>query len=440
MEGRVPPKNEEAERSCLGACMLDESALYEVAGAVKPDDFYNNNHKEIYEAIMGLYRKNAPVDSLTVSDELKKRGSLDMVGGMAYVASLSSDVPLTSNAGEYARIVSEKADLRRLIKTADDIAAKSYAEGVEADQMLDYAEQSIFEIAQGKQSKNVVGLSDILLESMEQISERSKTKDEVIGVPTGFIDLDKMTTGLQKSDLIILAARPSMGKTAFSLCVARNAAARGHNVMIFSLEMSKEQLTQRLISLEAMIDAQKLRTGDLVPEDWKEISKAADALNGMGIYIDDTVSISVTEMKNKCRRLKEQKGLDLIIIDYLQLMQLGTKVESRQQEIATISRMLKQMARELECPVIALSQLSRNPEGRGKTDHRPVLADIRDSGAIEQDADVVLFLYRDEVYNPETENPGECEVIIAKQRNGPIGPVYVRWLAKYTKFVNKSQR
>ncbi len=438
MEGRVPPKNEEAERSCLGACMLDETALYEVAGVVKADDFYNKNHQEIYEAIMGLYRKNAPVDSLTVSDELKKRGSLDMVGGMAYVASLSSDVPLTSNAGEYAKIVSEKADLRRLIKTADDIAAKSYAEGVEAEKMLDYAEQSIFEIAQGKQSKNVVGISDILLDSMEQISERSKLKGEVIGVPTGFIDLDKQTTGLQKSDLIILAARPSMGKTAFSLCVARNAAAKGNNVMFFSLEMSKEQLTQRLISLEAMIDAQKLRTGDLVPEDWKEISKAADALNNMGIYIDDTVSISVTEMKNKCRRLKEQKGLDLIIIDYLQLMQLGGHVESRQQEIATISRMLKQMARELDCPVIALSQLSRNPEGRGKTDHRPVLADIRDSGAIEQDADVVLFLYRDEVYNPETENPGECEVIIAKQRNGPIGPVYVRWLAKYTKFVNKS--
>ena len=438
MEGRVPPKNEEAERSCLGACMLDETALYEVAGVVKADDFYNKNHQEIYEAIMGLYRKNAPVDSLTVSDELKKRGSLDMVGGMAYVASLSSDVPLTSNAGEYAKIVSEKADLRRLIKTADDIAAKSYAEGVEAEKMLDYAEQSIFEIAQGKQSKNVVGISDILLDSMEQISERSKLKGEVIGVPTGFIDLDRQTTGLQKSDLIILAARPSMGKTAFSLCVARNAAAKGNNVMFFSLEMSKEQLTQRLISLEAMIDSQKLRTGDLVPEDWKEISKAADALNNMGIYIDDTVSISVTEMKNKCRRLKEQKGLDLIIIDYLQLMQLGGHVESRQQEIATISRMLKQMARELDCPVIALSQLSRNPEGRGKTDHRPVLADIRDSGAIEQDADVVLFLYRDEVYNPETENPGECEVIIAKQRNGPIGPVYVRWLAKYTKFVNKS--
>ncbi len=438
MEQRVPPKNEEAERSCLGACMLDETALYEVAGVLKGDDFYNKNHKEIYEAIMELYKKNAPVDSLTVSDELKKRGSLDMVGGMAYVASLSSDVPLTSNAGEYAKIVSEKADLRRLIITADDIAAKSYAEGVDAEQMLDYAEQSIFGIAQGKQSRNVVGLSEILLDSMEQISERAKSKGDVVGVPTGLIDLDKMTTGLQKSDLIILAARPSMGKTAFSLCVARNAAAKGNKVMIFSLEMSKEQLTQRFIAMEAMIDAQKLRTGDLVPEDWKEISKAADSLNDMDIFIDDTVSISVSEMKNKCRRLKEQKGLDLIIVDYMQLMQLGSRVESRQQEIAAISRMLKQMARELDCPVIALSQLSRAPEGRGKTDHRPVLADLRDSGAIEQDADVVLFLYRDEVYNPETENPGECEVIIAKQRNGPIGPVYVRWLAKYTKFVNKS--
>ena len=440
MENRVPPKNEEAERSALGAAMLDENALYEVVGAVKGDDFYNKNHKEIFDAIFELYKKNAPVDSLTVCDELKKRGSLDMVGGRAYVASLSSDVPLTSNAGEYARIVAEKADLRRLIIAADDIAAKSYAEGVEADEMLDYAEQQIFDIAQGKQSKNVVGLNDILLDSMEKISERAKNKGEIIGVPTGFIDLDNMTTGLQKSDLIILAARPSMGKTAFALCAARNAAAKGNKVLIFSLEMAKEQLTQRFISMEAMVDAQKIRKGDLVAEDWKEMSKAADDLNNMSIFIDDTVSISITEMKNKSRRLKEQSGLDLIIIDYMQLMNLGGKVESRQQEMATISRMLKQMAREVDCPVIALSQLSRNPEGRGKSDHRPVLADLRDSGAIEQDADVVMFLYRDEVYNDQTENPGECEVIVGKQRNGPVGTVYVRWLDKYTKFVNKSQR
>ena len=423
--------------------MLDESALYEVIGAVKADDFYNKNHKEIFEAIYGLYKENSPVDSLTVSDELKKRGSLEMVGGLSYVASLSSDVPIISNAGQYAKIVAEKAELRRLIMTADDISAKCYqegdtAEGVGAEKMLDYAEQRIFEISQDKQSNGVVRLEDILLESMEKISERSKKKGEIIGVPTGFVDLDKMTTGLQDSDLIIVAARPSMGKTAFALCMARNAAAKGKKVMIFSLEMSRQQLTQRLISMEAMINAQNLRNGELVPEDWKEISKAADSLNNMKIFIDDTSGIQITEMKNKCRRLKEQDGLDLIIIDYLQLMSLGTAAENRQQEVSAISRMLKQMARELDCPVVALSQLSRATE-KGRSDHRPMLADIRDSGAIEQDADVVMFLYRDEKYDLETEKPGECEVIVAKQRNGPTGTIELRWLEKYTKFVNKTK-
>lgn len=387
--------------------------------------------------MMQLHRQNAPVDSLTVSEELSKRGVLEMVGGRAYVAGLASDVPSIANASEYASIVAEKALLRNLIIVSDDVMSKSYADDTEAEKMLDYAEQQIMDIARKRQSRSVVALSDILLDNMEMINERSKTKGQITGVPTGLTDLDRKTSGLQKSDLIILAARPSMGKTAFALCVAKNAAAKGNKVMIFSLEMSKEQLTQRLLAMEAMVDSDKMRKGDLNTEDWKALSKAADSLDKAKIFIDDTPGMPLMEMKNKCRRLKEKEGLDLVIVDYLQLMEMGGRVESRQLEIAALSRQMKQMARELECPVIALSQLSRASEQR--KDNRPILSDLRDSGAIEQDADVVLFLYRDEVYNPETEKPGECEVNVAKQRNGPIGVVEVRWLAPYTKFVNKMQ-
>ena len=404
MAERVIPHSNDAERSVLGAAMLDERALIEVAEKVKPADFYNKSHQEIFAAMMELHRNNSPVDSLTVSEELAKRGVLEMTGGRGYVAGLASDVPSIANASEYAEIVAQKALLRELIIASDDVMTKSYADDSDAQSMLDYAEQQIMEIAKGRQSRSFVALRDILLENMELISERSKTKGQITGVPTGLIDVDRTTSGLQKSDLVILAARPSMGKTAFALCVAKNAASKGNRVMIFSLEMSKEQLTQRLLAMESLIDATKLRTGDLNTEDWKALSKAAD--------------------------------LDLVIVDYLQLMEMGGRVESRQLEVAALSRQLKQMARELECPVIALSQLSRASEQR--KDNRPVLSDLRDSGAIEQDADVVFFLYRDEVYNPETETPGECEVIIAKQRNGPIGTERVRWLAPYTKFVNKS--
>jgi len=436
MAERVIPHSNDAERSVLGAAMLDERALIEVAEKVKPADFYNKSHQEIFAAMMELHRNNSPVDSLTVSEELAKRGVLEMTGGRGYVAGLASDVPSIANASEYAEIVAQKALLRELIIASDDVMTKSYADDSDAQSMLDYAEQQIMEIAKGRQSRSFVALRDILLENMELISERSKTKGQITGVPTGLIDVDRTTSGLQKSDLVILAARPSMGKTAFALCVAKNAASKGNRVMIFSLEMSKEQLTQRLLAMESLIDATKLRTGDLNTEDWKALSKAADALDKAPIYIDDTPGMPLMEMKNKCRRLKEKEGLDLVIVDYLQLMEMGGRVESRQLEVAALSRQLKQMARELECPVIALSQLSRASEQR--KDNRPVLSDLRDSGAIEQDADVVFFLYRDEVYNPETETPGECEVIIAKQRNGPIGTERVRWLAPYTKFVNKS--
>lgn len=435
---RIPPHSRDAEVSVLGSSMLSKDALYDVAEKVVPSDFYEKNHQEIFEAIMDIHRRNAPVDVLTVCEELKKRNSLEMVGGRAYIASLSAAVPSTANAGEYAKIVSEKAELRNLIQAAGNIVEKGYSDDLGADRIIDYAEQRIFEISQGRQSKNVVKLKDILLDNMNAISERSKNKGAITGVTTGFIDLDRMTSGLQRSDLVILAARPSMGKTAFALCVARNAAVKGNKVLIFSLEMSAEQLSQRLIAMEAGVDAQKLRNGDLDNSDWNKITATIDRLGEAEISIDDTPGLSLMEIKNKCRRLKAESGLDLVVVDYLQLMSAEGRAESRQQEISALSRGMKQLAREMDCPVLVLSQLSRATETR--TDHRPILSDLRESGAIEQDADVVLFLYRDEVYNEDTEYPGECEVHVAKQRNGPIGTVEVLWQSSYTKFVNKDFR
>ena len=433
---RIPPHSQEAERSILGAVMLDHEALLDVSEKVKPADFYEPGHKEIFEAVMELMRKNSPVDVLTVSEELARRNSLEMVGGRGYVAALSSDVPTTSNAGEYAKIVAEKAEMRRLIQTADELVEKGYADTMEADRLLDFAEQRIFDISKGRQGKNVVPLKDILLETMDQINERSKMEGSMTGVPSGFIDLDRMTAGFQKSDMIILAARPSMGKTAFALCLARNAAIKNHKVLIFSLEMSNTQLAQRLISMEVGVDSQKLRTGNLDQRDWEKISATLNMLGQADICIDDTPGLSLMEIKNKCRRRQMENGLDMVIIDYLQLMDFQGRAESRQQEISGLSRGLKQLARELECPVIVLSQLSRASESRN--DHRPILSDLRESGAIEQDADVVLFLYRDEVYNPDTETPGECEVLVSKQRNGPTGKVELLWQSMYTRFVNKN--
>lgn len=433
---RIPPHNGSAEISVLGAAMLDKDALYDVAEKISSEDFYDPNNKEIFDAIMELHKKNSPVDILTVCEELKKRNALEMVGGRGYVASLSSDVPTTANAGEYAKIVAEKSEMRKLISTAGEIMEKSYADSIDAGKVLDYAEQQIFEIAQGRQNENVVHLKDILLDNMNAISERAKNKGALTGVTTGFLDLDSMTSGLQKSDMVIVAARPSMGKTAFALCMARNAAIKGNKVLIFSLEMSSDQLSQRLIAMEAGVDAQKLRNGDLDNKDWNKITTTIDRLGEADISIDDTPGLSLMEMKNKCRRLKAEKGLDLVVIDYLQLMEFQGRADSRQQEISSLSRGLKQLAREVECPVVVLSQLSRATETR--TDHRPILSDLRESGAIEQDADVVLFLYRDEVYNDETDAPGECEVHVAKQRNGPIGRVDLLWQSTYTKFVNKN--
>ncbi|MEA4987399.1 MAG: replicative DNA helicase [Anaerovorax sp.] len=435
---RIPPHNDDAEKSVLGSILLDKDALFEVLEFLKADDFYNAMHKEIYNAVVELYRKNEPVDTLTVSEELKKRKSLEMVGGRAYIALLSTVVPTTSNAAQYGKIVAEKAVLRRLISSASDIIEKAYQEKMQPEEVLDYAERSIFEIAQTRQKKDFEPLKDVLWSNIARIDEMSKMEGNLTGLTTGFIDLDERTSGLQRSDLIMLAARPAMGKTAFALNIAQQAAIKAKaTVLIFSLEMSKDQLGQRLLSMESRVEMQKLKTGNLEPQDWDNIHLALDQLSQTEVFIDDTPGITVMEMKNKCRRLKAEKGLDLVVIDYLQLMSYEGRSESRQQEVSVISRFLKLLAREMDCPVIVLSQLSRAPEQR--TDHRPILSDLRESGSIEQDADIVMFLYRDEYYNPDTtEKPNICEVNIAKQRSGPTGSVELTWLGKYTRFVDKS--
>ncbi|HWQ80446.1 MAG TPA: replicative DNA helicase [Anaerovoracaceae bacterium] len=436
---RIPPHNDAAEKSVLGSVLLDKDAMYEVLEILRPEDFYSEMHREIYSAVIELYRKSQPVDILTLSEELKKRKSLEMVGGRAYIALLSTFVPSTSNAGEYAKIVAEKAVLRKLIGTAFDIIEKGYQEKMDSAEVLDFAERGIFEIAQSRQNKDYALIKDILWSNIAKIDEMSKLEGNITGLTTGFIDLDARTSGLQKSDLIMLAARPSMGKTAFALNIAQQAAIKSKaKVLIFSLEMSRDQLGQRMLSMESRIEMQKLKTGNLERRDWDQIHLALDTLSKTSIYIDDTPGVTAMEIKNKCRRLKAEKGLDLIVIDYLQLMSYEGRAESRQQEITALSRFLKQLAREMDCPVIVLSQLSRAPEQR--TDHRPILSDLRESGSIEQDADIVMFLYRDEYYNPETtDKPNICEVNIAKQRSGPTGSIELTWLGKYTRFVDKSR-
>ncbi|MDR3242436.1 MAG: replicative DNA helicase [Clostridiales Family XIII bacterium] len=436
MNERIPPHSDEAEKSVLGALLLDKDALYDVMEILAEDDFYSEMHREIFRAAGALHKKNEPVDILTISDELKRRKSLEMVGGRAYIAALSTFVPATANAAQYAKIIGEKAALRRLIKTAANIMEESYQENKDAAEVLDLAERGIFEIARSRQKKDFTPLRDVLWENIKRIDEISKTEGSLTGLTTGFADLDKRTSGLQKSDLIIVAARPGMGKTAFALNVAHKAAIKADaGVLIFSMEMSKEQLGQRILSIESHVEITKLRDGRVGQNDWDQINEALDVLSKTNVFIDDTPGISVLEIKNKCRRLKAEKGLDLIVVDYLQLMALEGRSESRQQEITAISRLLKQIAREIECPVIVLSQLSRAVEQR--TGKRPVLSDLRESGSIEQDADIVIFLYRDEYYNEDTEKPNTCELIISKHRNGEIGSMELAWVGKYTKFADK---
>ena len=434
---RIPPHNEEAERSALGAVMLNKEALLDVPEEVKPEDFYNESHREIFDAIMNLYRENTAVDMLTVCEELNRRKALDMVGGRAYIATLTAEVPSTANAGEYAKIVSEKAMLRRLITAAEDITIKGYDDKMAAEELLDYAEGDIFRIAQKRQRNDYAKIQDVLMKNLRIIDQAVQNKGQVIGLPTGFKQLDEKTSGLQPSDLIIVAARPGMGKTAFALNIAQQSAVKaGASVLIFSLEMSQEQLGQRLIAMQARVESEKLKKGTLDLKDWDRINFALNELNNTKIVIDDTPGISIMEMRNKCRRLKAEQGLDLIVVDYLQLMTFDGRADSRQQEISALSRHLKLLAREMNCPVIVLSQLSRAPELR--QDKRPMLSDLRESGSIEQDADIVMFLYRDDYYNENTEKPGVCEINIAKHRSGPTDRIDLTWVARYTKFSDKA--
>lgn len=436
---RIPPHNEDAEKSVLGAAMLDKDALLNVLEKLKPSFFYSEAHKEIFEAILETYRENKPVDMLTVCEKLKSRKTLEMVGGRAYIASLTADVPSVSNATEYAKIVAEKSSIRNLIRTSEKITNLCYEENISPETLLDKAEQDIFEIAQEKQSKDYVPISEVMIENLKQIDKAAANAGKVQGIPTGFKDLDGKMGGLQKSDLIIVAARPSMGKTAFVLNIAEQTAVKfGSSVMIFSLEMSKEQLGQRLLSIESRVEIKKLKEGSLQRKDWDRVAASVDALSKANIMIDDTPGIGLMEIKNKCRRLKAEKGLDLVIIDYMQLMQTESKSENRVQEISKLSRNLKLLARELDCPVIVLSQLSRAVESRN--DKRPMLSDLRESGSIEQDADIVVFLYRDDYYNADNEETkGICEIIIAKNRNGEVGKVDLTWVERYTKFSDRTR-
>ncbi len=433
--GRIPPHSIEAEQSVLGAMILDKEAINTAIEIIRPDDFYKEANKEIFEAILVLFNKNEPVDLITLSEELKRRGTLENTGGVTYLANLSSGVATTANVKYYCKIVEEKSILRRLIRSCDDVIAKSYENSDEVNAIIEKAEKAIFDITQGRHREGFSPLNEVLLSSFSQIEERAANQGALTGLTTGFIDLDNKLSGLQKSDLVLLAARPSMGKTAISVNIVTNAALKANaNVAIFSLEMSKEQLVQRMISATAHVDLQKIISGRLSEEEWIQVINSMGPLSQANIFIDDTAGISLMEMKAKCRRLKIEKGLDLVMIDYLQLMQLDGRQESRQQEISAISRGLKALAKEMECPVIALSQLSRAPELR--SDHRPILSDLRESGAIEQDADVVLFLYRDEYYHEDSEKKNIGEVIIAKHRNGPTGSIELVFKKEFTKFVN----
>lgn len=437
---RIPPQNDEAEKSVLGAALIDKDALLEVTDILRPEDFYKEAHKEIFSVIVELYRKNEPVDILTVAEELKKRKNLDLVGGRTYLGILSAQVPSTANVLQYARIVEEKSILRKLIRASSEIMEEGFAADKTAGEVLEDAEQRVFEISQKRQRKTASQIRDVLAKNLEMLQLLAQKKGDLRGLTTGFRDLDKITSGLQKSDLIILAARPSMGKTALALNIARNAAMKGSaKVLIFSLEMSEEQLTERILSTEALVEIQKMREGNLEDEDWSKLSEAVMRLEEADIMIDDTPGISALELRNKCRKIKMEKGLDLVLVDYLQLMTFEGKAESRQLEISALTRFLKQLAREMECPVIVLSQLSRATESRQGDKKKPILSDLRESGSIEQDADIVIFLYRDEYYTKEeTQRPNECDVIIAKHRNGATGEVVLTWLGQYTKFGDKS--
>ena len=433
---RIPPHSVESEQSILGSIILDKEAIITVAETIQPMDFYKEAHKIIYESMLKLNSNNEPIDLITLIEELRKEGHLDSIGGISYLTSLSTIVPTTSNVKYYANIVKEKSVMRQLIKASNEIINLGYDASTDVQEILDKAEKNIFDISQEKSGDDIQPINVVLQDTFEMIEKLCTDKSEVTGITTGFADLNKKINGLQRTDLILLAARPAMGKTAFSLNLVQNAALKGDaSVAVFSLEMSKEQLVQRMLSAQSNVELSKIKTGNLGESDWPRIIDGMSVLSEANIFIDDTPGIKISEIRSKCRRLKIEKGLDLILIDYLQLMEGEGKNENRQQEIAKISRSLKILAKELDCPVVALSQLSRSPELR--KDHRPILSDLRESGSIEQDADIVMFLYRDEYYHDDSEKKNIGEVIIAKNRHGETGNVELVWFGQVQKFADK---
>lgn len=434
---KVPPNDIEAEQAVLGSMLTDKDAVISAIEVLKKEDFYREDNKAIYEAMINLYNKPEPIDIITVKDELQAIGKFELVGGLEYLADLPEKVPTTANVEKYIKIVEEKSILRSLIKTSNELINLGYDETQDVNNVMDQAEKKVFDLMQTRNQTGYSSIKDVLVDSFAQLEVLYNQKEGITGVPSGFAELDLRTAGFHNSELIILAARPAMGKTAFALNIATNAATKSNvPVLLFSLEMSKEQLVNRILCSEAMVDSNKLKTGKIEENDWVKIVDALGPLSEAEMYIDDTAGISITEIRAKARKLKLEKNIGLIIIDYLQLIQgSGNRRNgSREQEISEISRSLKILAKELNIPVIALSQLSRAAEQRN--DHRPMLSDLRESGSIEQDADIVMFLYRDDYYNDESESKNIAEVILAKNRSGSIGTAELLWMSNYTKFAN----
>ena len=432
---RILPNSTEAEQSVIGSMIMDADAIRTAAGIISGDDFYNKKYGIVFDAMVELQGAGQPVDIITLQNKLKEKDAPPEVSSMEYVKDFIDTVPTSANVKYYANIVYEKAVLRRLIRTNEEIANMCYSEKEELNEILSTTEKNIYSIVQKRNTSDFVPIRQVVINTLDMIEQAAKTQGNVTGISTGFSDLDFYTAGFHPSELILIAARPAMGKTAFALNIALHAATRlKKSVALFSLEMSKEQLMLRLLAMESNVNSQNLRTGNLSDKDWSKIMEGADPLGNSRMFIDDTGSISIAELSSKCRKIKMEKGLDLIVIDYLQLMSGSGKTDSRQQEVSEISRSLKALARELEVPVVALSQLSRKVEER--PDHKPMLSDLRESGSIEQDADLVMFIYRDDYYNKDTDKPNIAEIIIAKQRSGSVGNIDLAWIPEYTQFKN----
>ena len=432
---RSIPHNIEAEQGVIGSMLIDKTSIVEAMEVLNTEDFYKDSHKVIFDSILDLYKKDTAVDIITLTENLKSRSKLEAAGGITYISELSGSIVSTANLKSYIKIVKDKSVLRKLIRASTKIIEESYKNQDDVAGTIDMAEKSIFDLSSNRKVSDFEPMNVVLERGFTEIERLFNNKGETTGIASGFRELDAKTSGFQKGDMVLVAARPSMGKTTFALNIAEYAALReGKKIAMFSLEMSKEQLAYKLLCSEAHIDMLNLRTGNLEDKDWENIARASGPLAAAKIFIDDTAGISIMEMRSKCRRLKMEHGIDMIVVDYLQLMSGGKGSENRQQEVSEISRSIKALAKEMECPVIALSQLSRAPEAR--TDHRPMLSDLRESGSIEQDADIVMFLYRDEYYDKDTEDKNIAECIIAKQRNGPTGTVKLAWMGQFSKFGN----